>query len=80
VTCHEVNELLAAYLDDELPAETRRAFSEHLTACRDCRAYLESYRATIALAKAAFGCDDPVSSTVPEELVAAILKARAKDG
>jgi anti-sigma factor RsiW len=78
MTCREVSEFLMAYLDDELPVRKRRVFEEHLHECEDCVAYLESYKATIELGKAAFDCDDDgVPASVPDELVQAILRSRA---
>ena len=77
MTCRELNEFLLAYLDDALDCERRRTFEEHLAACPPCQAYLESYKATIALGKAAFDpTDESVPANVPEELITAILAAR----
>ena len=47
VTCQQVTALLVAYVTDALAPETLRAFQEHLRACEDCLAYLNTYRATI---------------------------------
>jgi len=77
-TCRDVIEFLRAYLDGELPADTRARFEEHLDACPPCLDYLDSYRATIALASEAFAeaGPDELADAVPEELVQAILAAR----
>lgn len=80
-TCRELIEFLHAYLDGELEPGRRRLFEEHLAACPPCRDYLDSYRATVALAGVAFeGCapDDPPPGEVPEELVRAVLAARRR--
>ncbi len=74
MTCREVVEFLAEYLSAELPLDQRRAFDEHLKACPECRAYLQSYAAAVKLGKAASGQPEPV----PEELVRAVLAARRK--
>jgi anti-sigma factor RsiW len=47
LTCQQVTALLVEYVTDALAPETLRAFQEHLRACEDCLAYLNTYRATI---------------------------------
>jgi len=79
MTCRELIDFLGAYLDGELSDEVRRRFGEHLAACPECSAYLETYRATVKLTKGAFrDPDGPVPADVPEDLVKAILAARRK--
>ena len=78
MTCREVAEFLRAHLDGELPSRERRAFRRHLFWCRACVAYVVSYRETIRLARA-IGEPDPdeAPEPIPEDLVRAILAARA---
>ncbi|MBI1852485.1 MAG: zf-HC2 domain-containing protein [Planctomycetes bacterium] len=77
ITCRELVGFIAEYLDDALPATKHREFEAHLRACDRCVVYLDSYRRTIALGKAAFAdLDAPVPPEVPDELVKAILDAR----
>lgn len=48
--CDEVRDLLPAYIDEELPADERRAIGQHLAGCTTCAealASLEGLRATI---------------------------------
>ena len=79
MTCRELVDFLGAYLDGEVADEVRRRFEEHLAACPECAAYLETYRETVKLAQDAFrDPDDPVPAEVPEDLVKAILAARRK--
>jgi anti-sigma factor RsiW len=79
MTCRELVNFLGAYLDGELSERVRRRFDEHLAACTECSAYLETYRATVRLARGAFrDLDGPVPADVPEDLVKAILAARKK--
>jgi anti-sigma factor RsiW len=78
MNCRELTDFLMAYLDDELPAEQRSAFEFHLHGCDSCVKYVESYRATVALGRAACAEDVPVPADVPEALVRAILASRAK--
>jgi anti-sigma factor RsiW len=48
--CKELVELLTAYLDDTLDAQTRRQFDEHLEGCAGCRAALAHWRTVAGLA------------------------------
>ncbi len=77
LTCRAVVALVADHLDGALPAAERAAFEAHVADCPDCRVYLRTYRDTVALATAAGG-DDAVPSDLPEDLVRAILAARAR--
>jgi len=47
LTCHQVVELVTAYLDDGLSPEDRERFEQHLASCSGCRNYLEQMRRTI---------------------------------
>jgi anti-sigma factor RsiW len=79
MTCREFIDFLADYLSGELPATQQAVFEEHLAICPDCVNYLDTYRETIRLGKAAFADpEDPVPEEVPEELVQAILSAVRK--
>jgi anti-sigma factor RsiW len=78
MTCRELVAFLMEYLSGDLPNTDRATFEEHLAECDACVAYLESYKETVRLGKAAFmDLDDPVPDEVPEELVHAILSIRA---
>jgi anti-sigma factor RsiW len=76
MTCRELIDFLMAYLDGELPDERRALFDAHLEICAACRRYLDGYRQSIALGRAACDPEAPVPDEVPEELVQAILAAR----
>jgi anti-sigma factor RsiW len=78
MNCRELTEFLHEYLFGDLPAEERAAFDKHLAECPWCVAYLDSYRKTIVMGKAAFAAseDAPLPAGAPEELVRAILRAR----
>jgi anti-sigma factor RsiW len=79
MTCREVSAFLMSYLDGELGTAQKEEFETHLRLCEDCVAYLDGYRKTIDLGKAAFpSSDEPVQGLVPEQLVRAILSARGK--
>ena len=79
MTCRELVDFLGQYLDNELPENSRSVFEEHLGFCPPCQAYLDTYRETIRVSQLV--CSDPegpVPEDVPEQLVAAILAARAR--
>jgi predicted anti-sigma-YlaC factor YlaD len=73
MTCKEVNEFMADYLDGTLPWRQRLSFRLHLLICHQCRRYLASYAATVRIAHAA---GQVAEQPVPDELVRAILAAR----
>ena len=77
MTCRELSDFIGDYLAGALPAEVGAQFERHLNGCSNCVTYLEGYRTTVELGRGAFADPDaPVPSTVPEELVKAILAAR----
>ena len=49
MTCHDVIDVLADYLDQVLPPEIAADLERHLVGCEPCRAYLATYRKTRAL-------------------------------
>jgi anti-sigma factor RsiW len=79
VTCREVADFLAEYLNGELPERENRLFEEHLRLCPNCVEYLAIYRTTITLGRHAFDEVDAVESGIPEGLVSAILSARKRE-
>ena len=79
MTCRELIDFLANYLDDELRPTARTEFERHLNDCPDCVDYLRSYEETIKLGTGALlATDDPVRADVQEDLVRAILAASGK--
>jgi anti-sigma factor RsiW len=79
VTCRDFAEFLSQYLSGELTALERGEFEAHLAECPACVTYLDTYQKTVQLSKAAYASpEDRVPDEVPEELVQAILAARAK--
>jgi predicted anti-sigma-YlaC factor YlaD len=70
VTCRDVHAFLSDFLTGALAQETREIFVRHLEACASCRAYLDSYEKTVALARRAARDDD---ASAPRELEEAIL-------
>jgi anti-sigma factor RsiW len=81
VTCRELVEFLMAYVDGELSEAERTEFHSHLAQCPPCVAYLKTYELTIRLTKRAMECQQHAPpEPCPEELVRAILAARAAAG
>jgi len=79
MTCRDVAEFLADFLDKALAPEVAAAFEQHLRACPACRDYLHAYRSTVRAARAAWpATPDDKLADVPEELVRAILASRAQ--
>ncbi|MDX2130519.1 MAG: zf-HC2 domain-containing protein [Planctomycetota bacterium] len=78
ITCRELIEFIADYLDGTLPAEARVEFERHLTVCPACVAYLRSYQRTIDASRDALApSDEPATTVAPPGLVDAIRAARA---
>jgi anti-sigma factor RsiW len=79
VTCREFADFMLDYASGELPAAIRDTFEQHVSRCANCRAYLELYRRTVEIGRrvAAANLEAATSCGVPEDLVAAILAARA---
>jgi predicted anti-sigma-YlaC factor YlaD len=75
LTCRELSEFLADYLDGALASERRALFEEHLAECPECHAYLRSYAGTMRLMKDAYEVERAPAG-IPERLVRAILAAR----
>jgi len=80
MNCRKFTEFLQEYLCGNLSGDERAEFEKHLAECPWCVAYVDSYRKTFALEKAAFAApeDAPVPADVPEEVVRAILRARPR--
>jgi predicted anti-sigma-YlaC factor YlaD len=74
MTCRQLIEFLAHYLDGDLPNEQRRAFDEHLGDCSECRRYLDQYKSSIDLSRLLAERDDTLPK-LPSELVKAVLEA-----
>ncbi len=79
INCREFENFMIDYIEGSLPKQQRRIFEFHLKLCRECRDYLAAYRRTIEVSKRVFDdADVPVPDDVPEDLLRAILDARAR--
>jgi anti-sigma factor RsiW len=78
--CGELVQFLLDYLEGELPPDVAASFRDHLDKCPPCLVYLRTYQQTILTARRALCDDKPCSMPkVPEEMIRAILDARASD-
>jgi anti-sigma factor RsiW len=76
LTCRQFIEFLHEYFDGNQPPDIRATFEAHLRACPDCRTYLQTYRHTIKLARAAVAVNDKDAvDSVPPALINAVLHA-----
>ena len=82
MTCREATDFLMDYLSGELPEQTRHSFEQHLSVCPNCRRYLAIYKTTVELGRRAFDDENQTAANagIPEDLVAAILAAKASIG
>ncbi len=78
LTCLELIDFIAAYLDGELATAERQRFDEHLRRCQACVDYVDSYRETLRATLVAFEGEDEIPESVPEELVQAVLASRRR--
>ena len=79
LTCREFVEFLDDYIAQDLAGEALASFEKHLSDCPPCVAYLETYRQSIRMSRAALrDADQRIPEAVPEDLVRAILAARRK--
>ncbi|MHC4463297.1 MAG: anti-sigma factor [Planctomycetota bacterium] len=62
MTCHDYKDLMMSYLDDELSAEQRQQFEEHLAECPECAGELEEFRKLKAIT-------DEVTLVEPEDRI-----------
>ena len=76
MTCQEATSFISDYLAGELDAETRAAFDYHLSLCPNCVQYVADFERTIQLGQGAYPAAEDPGADVPEDVVAAILKAR----
>ncbi|MBI1370732.1 MAG: hypothetical protein GC162_19005 [Planctomycetes bacterium] len=78
INCQKCIDFLIDYLDGELPEEQRKSFETHLKLCPPCMDYVNEYRRTIEVSRAALkdSTEKPEPCChMPEALVQAIIKA-----
>ena len=69
MVCQELVEVLTDFLDGALSAHDRARLEAHLAVCDDCQAYLDQFKATIALADRA--SDEKLPSDLRNDLMKA---------
>ena len=66
ITCADLEEFVADYLDGSLPEPRRRAMERHLDDCAACREFVAAYQRTVRVAKKVFE-DESATAEAPEE-------------
>ena len=76
IDCKGLEKLIVDFLDDNLPMPQRMLFIEHIGECKHCEDYLQNYRQTIELSKAALseGKFDE-HQKIPDKMIEAIMAA-----
>lgn len=49
ITCAEIELLVSAFVDNQVPAELSAPFFAHLATCDECRGYVQNYRMVVVL-------------------------------
>lgn len=80
MSCRDFSAGCGELVDGTAADERRRLFERHLSICRACVAYLESYERTLKLAKSAHSIGAEQLEALEERLVDAILAARKQRG
>jgi len=55
LSCKAEVAFISDYLSSDLDPQTARLFDDHLESCRDCAAFLKTYKKTIDLTRELFG-------------------------
>jgi len=59
MNCRDAIDVLAEFLEQSLSPESLAELERHLADCAPCRAYLETYRKTVAITGRAEGVEMP---------------------
>jgi anti-sigma factor RsiW len=78
VNCIELIASLDAFVDDELDPATRGGFDLHLVICPSCRAYRDTYKETIDLARGAAEREEDLAHDAPPELLEALISKASR--
>jgi anti-sigma factor RsiW len=76
LTCQQVTDLIVDYVTGELDPTTRSVLETHLHNCRDCVAFLNTYRETIRVTRAVRYEDVPTNML---DRVQQALRAKFKE-
>ena len=75
LTCQAFIEFINDYLEGRLDPDQQTAFAEHLTACKDCKSYLDTYQDSMVVFKTVCEEEDKLPEDVPADLVNGIMTA-----
>lgn len=73
MNCNSVKERLVDFLYEELPADSRTVFEEHLRGCAACKAEVASYRSTLGSARSALS--GSLAQEAPAHVHDAVMEA-----
>ncbi len=74
ITCRELIDFIADYLEGGLSEIQLEDFQRHLAVCPSCRAYLATYQELMRAETMTLRYDDTPNEDAPEELIRAILE------
>ena len=63
ITCEREIALITDYVSANLPPRLASAFEKHLEACRDCAAFLQTYKKTIEVTRGFLKLAPPLASS-----------------
>jgi len=80
LTCRQLADFLDDYVLGTMDTRQREIVDQHLAVCPDCVNYLDSYRKTIAVSRAALldSQDKPAPAGIPRDLINAAIASRPK--
>lgn len=83
ITCRQLLAFILDYVEGALSPGERAEFERHLALCPSCVAYLEGYKRTIELGRAAMlarlpPSDEPADGMAPAGLIEAVRAARLR--
>lgn len=83
ITCKQLIDFILEYVEGTLAEPQRAEFERHLKVCPSCVAYLEGYKRTIELGRAALNARIPATDAsaegmAPAGLIEAVRAARLR--
>jgi anti-sigma factor RsiW len=78
VTCKQEVDLIARYLSSDLQGRELAAYESHLAVCRDCVAFLKTYKTTIDLTRSFLSSQAQANGTLELSLKPARKRPRRR--